>query len=215
MPKPRITVVDHPKVLEQLSLARDRSSSQIVFRKAIYRLGRSLAYEFMRTLETEAYPLETPMGRTKGYRVKKKERIVIILILRASIPFVEGMYKELPMARTGVISAWRGSPPDFPIEVSYAKIPRIGKDDIVVIADPMLATGHTLLEVAKRVVRAGRPKRLVFFSVIATRAGIDYVSKRFGRAEFYTCAIDPRLDEHGYIVPGLGDAGDRSFGAPR
>ncbi|HKT22859.1 MAG TPA: uracil phosphoribosyltransferase, partial [Nitrososphaerales archaeon] len=101
------------------------------------------------------------------------------------------------------------------IEVNYAKIPQIHKDDVVVIADPMLATGHTLLEVAGRVARQGKPKRLVFFSVIATRQGIDHVAKRYPKAEFYTCAIDPGLDEQGYIVPGLGDAGDRSFGAPR
>jgi uracil phosphoribosyltransferase len=124
------------------------------------------------------------------------------------------MYKNFPMARTGVISAWRGKPPDFPIEVSYAKIPHISRDDVVVIADPMLATGHTLLEVAKRVMKLGRPKRLAFFSAISTRQGIEYVARAFPQAEFYTCAVDPALNDHGYIVPGLGDAGDRSFGAP-
>ncbi|HEV2226945.1 MAG TPA: uracil phosphoribosyltransferase, partial [Nitrososphaerales archaeon] len=79
---------------------------------------------------------------------------------------------------------------------------------------PLLATGHTLVEVARRVAKQGRPKRLVFFSAISTRQGIEFVAKAFPRAEFYTCAIDSTLDDHGYIVPGLGDAGDRSFGTP-
>lgn len=215
MPGPRITVVDHPMVLEQLTLARDRSSNQVVFRKAIYRLGRLLAYEFLRTLETEKYRVETPLGESTGYRIKENDKIVIIMILRASIPFVEGMYKMLPMARTGIVSAWRGKAPDFPIELSYAKVPKIHQDDIVIIADPMLATGHTLLEVANRIMESGRPKRLVFFSVIATMQGIKYVSRKYRSAEFYTCAIDPQLNEHGYIVPGLGDAGDRAFGSPK
>ena len=202
-------------VREQLSLVRDRATNQVAFRKAIYRLGRFMAYEFLRTLETEEFTVETPLGKAKGGRVKGNDKVVIVLVLRAAIPFVEGMYKNFPMARTGVISAWRGPAPKFPIEVSYAKIPQIHKDDVVVIADPMLATGHTLLEVAKRVAKQGRPKRLAFFSVIATRQGIDYVAKSFPKAEFYTCAIDPGLNDDGYIVPGLGDAGDRSFGAPR
>jgi uracil phosphoribosyltransferase len=214
MVKPKVTVIDHPMVMEQLSLVRDKRSSQIAFRKAIYRLGRFMAYEFLRTMDIQEFTVETPLGPAKGGQIGGRDRIVIILVLRAAIPFVEGMYKNFPMARTGVVSAWRGKPPDFPIEVNYAKIPKVGKNDVVVIADPMLATGHTLREVAKRVMKQGRPKRLVFFSVIATKQGIDYVAKDFPRGEFYTCAIDPALNDHGYIVPGLGDAGDRSFGAP-
>lgn len=212
--KPKVTVVDHPMVMEQLALARDKHTSQVAFRKAIYRLGRYMAYEFLRTLDTEEAEVETPLGRSKVRRVRGNDRIVIILVLRAAIPFVEGMYKNLPMAKTGVISAWRGRAPGFHIEVNYAKVPAIGRGDVVIVADPMLATGHTLLEVARRVTKQGKPKRLAFFSVISTREGIDYVAKEFPKAEFYTCAIDPELDEHGYIVPGLGDAGDRSFGAP-
>jgi uracil phosphoribosyltransferase len=212
--KPRVTVVKHPMVTEQLSLARDKGTNQVAFRKAIFRLGRIMAYEFLRTMETQTTQVETPLGKAAGGRVKGNDKIVIILVLRASIPFVEGMYKNFPMARTGVISAWRGKGPKFAVEVNYQKIPRIGKDDVVIIADPMLATGHTLVEVARRVGKQGKPKRLVFFSAISTMQGIEFVAKAFPRAEFYTCAVDPTLDDHGYIVPGLGDAGDRSFGAP-
>ncbi|HLQ03617.1 MAG TPA: uracil phosphoribosyltransferase [Nitrososphaerales archaeon] len=214
MGRPRITIVEHPMALEQLTLARDRRSDQVIFRKAIFRLGRMLAYEFLRTLETKEVHIETPMEKSRGKKIKGNDKIVIVMVLRASIPFVEGMYKMLPMARTGIISAWRGDPPEFRIEVSYAKLPTIHEDDIVIIADPMLATGHTLLEVANRVMARGKPKRLVFFSVISARQGINYVSKVYPNAEFYTCAVDRKLDEQGYIVPGLGDAGDRAFGSP-
>jgi len=202
-------------VMEQLTLARDRRTNQVAFRKAIYRLGRFMAYEFLRTMETAKVDVSTPLGSAAGGKVKGNDKVVIILVLRAAIPFVDGMYKNLPMARTGVISAWRGKAPRFPIEVSYAKIPKIKSDDVVIVADPMLATGHTLLEVARRLAKEGKPRRLVFFSVISTMKGINYVARFFPRAEFYTCAIDPILNEHGYIVPGLGDAGDRCFGAPR
>jgi uracil phosphoribosyltransferase len=212
--RPKVTVPKHPMILEQLTLARDKNSSQVVFRKAIYRLGRLLAYEFLRTMETEEFKIETPLKEATGFRIKGNDKIVIIMVLRASIPFVEGMYKMLPLARTGIVSAWRGKPPDFPIEISYVKIPTIRKEDIVIIADPMLATGHTLLKVADKVMERGKPKRLVFFSVIATREGINYIAKKYPEAEFYTCAIDPELNDHGYIVPGLGDAGDRAFGSP-
>ncbi len=166
-------------------------------------------------METQKVSVQTPLAPASGRRVRGNSKVVIILILRAAIPFVEGMYKNFPMARTGVISAWRGKPPRFPIEIRYAKIPVIRDDDVVIIADPMLATGHTLLEVAKRVTKKGKPNRLAFFSIIATVQGIEHVAGVFPKAEFYTCAIDPGLDDHGYIVPGLGDAGDRSFGAPQ
>ncbi len=214
MPRPKITVIDHPMVMEQLALARDRRTNQVAFRKAIYRLGRFMAYEFLRTMETQEVELDTPLARASGRRVKGNDKVVIILVLRAAIPFVEGMYKNFPMARTGVISAWRGKAPRFPVEVKYAKVPEIKSDDVVIIADPMLATGHTLVEVARKVSEKGKPKRLAFFSVISAMQGIEYVAKSFPKAEFYTCAIDPELDDHGYIVPGLGDAGDRAFGAP-
>ena len=214
MASPRITIVKHPMALEQLTLARDRRSDQVIFRKAIFRLGRMLAYEFLRTLETKEVEVETPLEKSRGKKIKGNDKIVIVMILRASIPFVEGMYKMLPMARTGIISAWRGEPPDFTIEVSYAKIPTIHEDDIVIIADPMLATGHTLVEVANRVTARGKPKRLVFFSVISARQGINHVSRAYPNAEFYTCAIDRKLNKEGYILPGLGDAGDRAFGPP-
>lgn len=214
VPGPKVHVVDHPVIQEQLTLVRDRHSDQVGFRKAMNRLGRYMAYEFLRTMEVKEVAVETPLGSASGHVVSGKDKIVIVLVLRAAIPFVEGMHKNFPMARTAIVSARRAKPPDFSIEVKYSKIPKIGPDDIVIIADPMLATGHTLTKVAKLTLFGRRPRRVAFFSVISTKKGIDFVAKEFPNAEFYTCAIDPELDDHGYIVPGLGDAGDRAFGVP-
>ena len=127
-------------VLEQLTLARNKTTNQIAFRKAIFRLGRLMAHEFLRTLETQEFPVETPFGKTTGYKVKGNDRFSTILTLRSSIPFVDGCTRSLPMARTGIISAWRGEAPAFQIEINYStRIPDIHPDDIVIIADPMLA----------------------------------------------------------------------------
>ena len=213
LPK-QVTVVKHPIILEQLSIARNKNSNQIEFRKAIYRIGRHMAYEFMRTLELQEYSMETPLSKTTGYRVLERDKVLIVLVLRAAIPFVEGLYKMFPMARTGIISAWRGPAPKFKVDVNYVKIPDISQQDTVMVADPMLATGNTLIEIGKKVLQRGRPKRLVFISVLAVMVGIKRIIKEFPEAEIYTCAIDPELNRKGYIVPGLGDAGDRCFGSP-
>lgn len=213
-PPVQMTVVNHPVIQEQLSIARDARSNQIEFRKAIFRIGRFMAYEFMKTMPLEEYELRTPLGVTKGYRVPDRDKVVLILVLRAAIPFVEGFYKMFPQARTGVVSAWRGPPPEFHIEVNYTKVPQFDSHDILIVADPMLATGNTLVEVARRLLEKGRPKRLVFTTVVACPPGIDRLRSAFPSAEIYTCAIDPELNSRGYIVPGLGDAGDRCFGSP-
>jgi len=124
MVKPRVTVMDHPMVMEQLSLVRDKRTPQVAFRKAIYRLGRFMAYEFLRTMETEEYTVETPLGPAKGGQIRGRDKILIILVLRAAIPFVEGMYKNFPMARTGVVSAWGGSPQISPSKSTMRRSPR-------------------------------------------------------------------------------------------
>lgn len=206
-------MIEHPIILEALSTAREKRSNQIEFRKSVFRIGRLMAYEFIKTMQVEKYELETPLGKSVGYRVPGRDKIVIVLVLRAAIPLVEGLYKMFPQARTGIVSAWRGPPPDFAVEINYVKIPQIDPEDTVLIADPMLATGNTLVAVAERVLRRGTPKRLVFMTVLSCREGIQKVVKAFPDAEIYTCAIDPRLNRKGYIVPGLGDAGDRCFGS--
>jgi uracil phosphoribosyltransferase len=212
--RPNVNVVEHPMVQEQLLVARNKDSNQAQFREALFEIGRCIAYEFLDTLETTQVTVKTPLGVAQGRKVKDADRIVLVLVLRAAIPFVEGILKVFPFARTAVVSAWREEPPKFRIKIEYAKLPRISKDNIVIFADPMLATGNTLRSVAEIVLNGKKPKRVAFFSAISTEPGINHVASRFPNGEFYTCATDPYIDDRGYIVPGLGDAGDRTFGVP-
>ena len=215
----RVVVIDHPLAQAILTTLRDRNTRQIEFRKGLVRLGRLIAYEIVKSLDVEPVEVETPLGvKARGIRIKDLDHVVIVQVLRAAMPLVEGLVKIFANARMGVVSARRveeshrpGSL-DFEIEVSYVKVPRISNDDILIIADPMLATGSTITTVLKHVLKYGNPKRIIIVSVIATNYGIKRVLKEYPSAEIYTVAIDPEINENGYIVPGLGDAGDRAFG---
>lgn len=204
---------------DELTTIRDKRTSQIAFRKGVVKIGRICGYELMELLDKEEIEVETPLAKVKGISIKDKERIVIINVLRAAFPFVEGLLKAFPHARQGVISARRreekGMKGDsFDIEINYVKFPPITDKDVVVVADPMLATGSTLLGVMEYIMEKNqKPKKLILLSVVSTRIGIDKIRRAYPDAVLVTVSIDPGLNEEGYIVPGLGDAGDRAFGS--
>lgn len=207
----RVVIPFSPLILDALTVARDRNSDQVVFRKALNRIGRFMAYEISRELGVEVGEVETPLAKARGFRLA--ERLLIVEVLRAAIPFVEGMLSIFEDADVGIVSAHRGPPPDFKIDVSYSKVPPT-EGRTVIVADPMLATGNTLIEVTRRgVMRKGWPRRLIFATVVSCPQGIEKVLNSFPASKLYTAAIDPLLNEKGYIVPGLGDAGDRCFGS--
>ncbi len=215
----RVKIVTHPLAQAVLTELRDKRTGQVEFRKGLVRIGRLVAYRITEDLDTEEVWVETPLGvKAKGIRIPDIDRIVIVQILRASMPFVEGMLKVFPAARMGVISARRveekGMSDDkkFEIEVRYIKLPKITSNDIVVIADPMFATGSTALRAIDIVKKHGNPKRIILATIISTRIAIERALQADPRVVIYTVAIDPKLNEKGYIVPGLGDAGDRAFG---
>lgn len=210
----RLNVLDHPLIAEYLAILRNAKTGRKEFHSAMRLLGRYSAYEVARTMDTETGSVKTPLGVSRTERLKGPKDLAVILVLRAAIPFVEGVRDVFPESRVGVVSAWRGKPPELSVEVGYLKVPKITSKDTVIVADPMLATGHTLAEVASRVLEGHSPRRLIFMSVLATREGLSLVSARHPKGEFFTCAVDPKLDSRGYIVPGLGDAGDRLFGEP-
>jgi uracil phosphoribosyltransferase len=143
--------------------------------------------------------------------------VVIVNVLRAATPFVEGLLKAFPTARQGVISASRDEEAgmddtgSFPITVDYEKLPDIGPEDTVIVADPMLATGSTMCAVLEHVRSEGDPDRLIVLSAVSAPPGVTRVADRFPDADLLTVSIDDRLDDDGFIVPGLGDAGDRAF----
>ncbi len=213
----RVRVVEHPLAQAVLTVLRDKDTDQILFRKGLVKLGRLIGYELIKDMPTEEVLVETPLNvKAKGIRIPQMNHIVIINVLRAATALVEGLLKALPSARQGVVVAKRFE--DKPgieniwAETYYTKIPEIKPEDYVIIADPMLATGSTLLKVLDEVYKAGRPKKVIVVSVISAPYGLNRVLSAFPDVIIYTVAVDPELNEHGYIVPGLGDAGDRAFG---
>jgi uracil phosphoribosyltransferase len=212
-------LVTHALAKDVLSKIRDVETEQVAFRKGLVKLGRICGYEIIDgAMETEFVDVQTPLAETTGERVKGLDDVVIINVLRAATPFVEGLLKAFPRAKQGVISAGRneeaGMDADgtFPITVDYVKLPEITPKDTVIVADPMLATGSTMCAVLEEVLAGDvSPDRVVVLSAVSAPPGLLRVAEAFPEADLLTVAIDDRLDENGYIVPGLGDAGDRAF----
>jgi uracil phosphoribosyltransferase len=195
-------------------------TEQIAFRKGLVKLGRICGYEIVDGLmETEYVSVRTPLSDTEGEVVSGLDDVVIVNVLRAATPFVEGLLKAFPSARQGVISAGRdesagmGEDGTFPIDVDYVKLPTIESGDTVIVADPMLATGSTATTVLDRVAEdAPDDADIILLSAVSAPEGVLRVEGEFPDVTVLTVAIDDHLDEDGYIVPGLGDAGDRAFG---
>jgi uracil phosphoribosyltransferase len=215
-----VVVLDHPYIQEVLTILRNKYTSQIEFRKSMVKIGRMIGYELTRYMEKQRVEVETPVGKAEGVVIPDKDNILIVNVLRAAIPLVEGLLKAFPKARQGVISAKRiedsirgNDHMEFDVRIDYVNIPGISEEDTVVVADPMLATGSTMNVVLDEVVKRGKPKRVIVLSVISTQTGIDKVLNVHPYVDIFTASIDKALNEKGYIVPGLGDAGDRSFNA--
>jgi uracil phosphoribosyltransferase len=210
-------VVTHALARDVLTELRDVETEQVAFRKGLVKLGRICGYEIIDgVMETEYQRIRTPLAETTGERVRGLENVVIVNVLRAATPFVEGLLKAFPRAKQGVISAGRDEEAGmtdegrFPITVDYVKLPEISPADTVIVADPMLATGSTMCAVLDRVGDAD-PERLIVLSAVSAPDGLLRVGEEYPGADVLTVAIDDRLDENGFIVPGLGDAGDRAF----
>ncbi|UWG46477.1 Uracil phosphoribosyltransferase [Halanaeroarchaeum sp. HSR-CO] len=213
------SVITHALAKDTLSRLRSVETEQVAFRKGLVKLGRICGYEIIDgAMETEYVSIETPLTETMGERVRGLDDVVIINVLRAATPFVEGLLKAFPRAKQGVISAGRdeaaGMSDDgtFPISIDYVKLPDISADDTVIVADPMLATGSTMVAVLEAVLDSGPdPADLFVLSAVSAPDGLLRVQSAVPAATLLTVSIDDHIDEHGYIVPGLGDAGDRAF----
>jgi uracil phosphoribosyltransferase len=208
-----LKIVDHALVQENLTKIRDKDVDRVNFRRGIIEIGRLLAYEFADDLDKERVTVETPLGKAHGIKIPDLKDMVVVSVLRAAIPFVEGISKVFMEAEYGVIGAWRDEEPPFEAKMEYIKLPDLD-DKIVVVADPMLATGGTMNSILTVIKTRGKPKRLVIFNIISAREGIDNIFKNHSQTEIFTCSVDPILNEDGYIVPGLGDVGDICFGKP-
>ncbi|WP_158058583.1 uracil phosphoribosyltransferase [Halorussus halophilus] len=212
-------LVTHALAQDTLSKIRDTKTEQVGFRKGLVKLGRISGYEIIDgAMDTEFVSIQTPLTETTGQRVKGLDDVVIINVLRAATPFVEGLLKAFPRAKQGVISAGRDEEAgmnedgEFPITIDYVKLPEITEKDTVIVADPMLATGSTMCTVLDHVLaEADDFENLFVLSAVSAPDGLLRVGEQFPEADLLTVSIDDHLDDDGFIVPGLGDAGDRAF----
>ncbi len=205
----QVHVIDHPLVQHKLSLMRMKSTSTAAFRNLLGELSMLMAYEVTRDMPTQTVAIDTPLARMDAPLLDGK-KIVLISILRAGTGILDGMLRLLPSARVGHVGIYRDPTTLVAVEY-YFKVPKemSGRDAIVV--DPMLATGNSAVAAVNRV-KDTHPRSIKFVCLVTCPEGLATFHGRHPDIPVYTAAIDSHLDAHGYIVPGLGDAGDRLFG---
>lgn len=204
-----LTVVDHPLIQHKLSLMRHRDTTTASFRTLLSEISILLAYEATRDLPLVRQRIETPLASTEAPLLDGK-KVVLVGVLRAGIGLLDGMLRILPSARVGHIGLYRDEDTLEPIEY-YIKLPEDLVERDVILADPMLATGGTAVAAINRIKEA-QPRSIRFVSLLSAPEGIEHFHGFHPDVPILTAAVDERLDENGYIVPGLGDAGDRMYG---
>jgi uracil phosphoribosyltransferase len=208
MPGP-VHVVDHPLVQHKLTLMRMRSTSTSAFRNLLNEVSMLMAYEVLRDMPTHPVPIETPLARTTA-PVLDGKKVVLISIMRAGAGILDGMLRLVPGARVGHIGLYRDPKTLVAVEY-YFKVPREMADRDAIVVDPMLATGNSAVAAVDRLRDAG-PRSIKFLCLLTCPEGLANFHGHHPDVPVYTAAVDSHLDPHGYIVPGLGDAGDRLFG---
>jgi uracil phosphoribosyltransferase len=206
-----VTVIDHPMVQHKLTILRDRNTGSKQFRELVKELAIFEGYEATRHFQLEPTAVATPICETTAYSLKGR-KVAIVPILRAGLGMVEGILELIPAARVGHVGLYRDPATHKPVEY-YCKLPEDIDNREVLIVDPMLATGGSASAAIEFLKAEGVPsERIRLLVIIAAPEGIQAVVNTDPNVNIYTCAIDERLDERAYIVPGLGDAGDRIFG---
>ena len=204
-----VTVVDHPLVQHKLTLMRDKDRSTTNFRQLLNEIGMLLAYEVTRDLPLELVDVETPLEKTKKPMIAGK-KLVFAPILRAGVGFLDGMLSLVPSARVAHIGLYRDPETLTAIEY-YFKAPSDVAERLVLVLDPMLATANSAIVAVDKLKSRGVTD-LRFVCLLAAPEGIEKFTKAHPDVHIWTAAIDSHLNDHGYIVPGLGDAGDRMYG---
>ncbi len=204
-----ITVVEHPLVQHKLTLMRDRNTPTAAFRQLLREISTLLCYEVTRDLPLEMVAIETPVQATEAPRLAGK-KLVFAPILRAGVGLLEGMLDLVPSARVAHLGLYR-DPETLQAVEYYFKAPEDVAERLVIVVDPMLATANTAIAAVDRLKARGASKlRLV--CLVAAPEGVERFRARHADVPVWAAALDQGLNEHGYIVPGLGDAGDRLFG---
>lgn len=201
-------VVDHPLIKDKLTRMRNSKTISTIFRTNLQELTTLLAYEATKDMKVISKTIDTPICSMSGYKLAHE--ICLIPILRAGLGMVDSIKSLIPTASIGHIGLYRDEKTLEPVEY-YCKFPKTIPNADVLILDPMLATGHSCSK-AIELVKQHNPNSITFIGIIAAPEGIDFITKHHPDVDIYVASIDERLNEDGYIVPGLGDAGDRMFG---
>jgi len=204
-----VTVIDHPLVQHKLALLRDKETGPKEFRELVDEISTLMAYEVTRDLSLEEVEIETPMQKTRVNMLKGK-KIGVVPILRAGLGMLDGVLKLIPAAKVGHIGIYRDPESLEPVEY-YCKMPTDVAERDLIIIDPMLATGGSA-SAAISFVKERQPRSIKLMCLISAPEGIERVQKDHPDVDVFTAAVDERLDENAYIIPGLGDAGDRLYG---
>ena len=206
---PNLTVLEHPLIQHKLSILRDKSTPVKDFKQLVSEIAMLMTYEVTRDLETEEVAIETPLEHMKARRVAGK-KMSLVPILRAGLGMVEGITQLVPSARVGHIGLYRDHETLLPVSY-YFKVPAAETDRDFFVLDPMLATGGSAVAAVSKLKAAG-VTRLRFLCLVAAPEGVKAMLAAHPTVPIFTAALDRQLNDRGYILPGLGDAGDRIFG---
>jgi len=209
MPENQVTVIDHPLVQHKLSVLRSKETGTNEFRNLIREISTLMGYEILRDLPMEEVEIETPLEKMKTKMLAGK-KLCILPILRAGTGFLDGLLQLVPLAKVGHIGLYRDPETLVPVEY-YLKFPDDLPSRRTIIVDPMLATGYSAIAAVERAKEA-EATDIKFMCLIASPEGIKNFHEEHPDVPVYTAAVDRQLNDHGYILPGIGDAGDRIFG---
>ncbi|MFW6022018.1 MAG: uracil phosphoribosyltransferase [Halanaerobiaceae bacterium] len=204
-----VTIIDHPLIQHKLALVRDKNTGPKEFRELLDEISTLMAYEVTRDLPLEEVEIETPIQKTRVNMIEGK-KLGVVPILRAGLGMIDGILQLIPTAKVGHVGLYRDPESFEPVEY-YCKMPTDVQERDLIIVDPMLATGGSA-SAAIQFVKDRNPRSIKLMCLIAAPEGVKRVQKEHPDVDIYTAAVDERLNEHAYIIPGLGDAGDRLYG---
>ena len=205
----KLHVIDHPLIAHKLSIMRNKKTGSKDFRELLNEIAMLMGYELTRDLPLEKITIETPVTKTQAYTISGK-KLAIVPILRAGIGMVDGLLDLVPVAKVGHIGLYRDPETHLPVTY-YCKLPGDIDQRIVILVDPMLATGGSASDALTKLKEHGCTQ-IKFMCLVAAPEGVAKVQADHPDVDIYTAALDEKLNDHAYIVPGLGDAGDRIFG---
>ncbi len=204
-----VTITNHPLIQHKLTLLRDKNTGSKEFRALVSEIATLMCYEATRDLPLEEVEIETPIQKTKT-KVISGKTLAFVPILRAGTGMLDGVLSLVPSAKVGHIGMYRDPETALPIPY-YCKLPSDIEEREVIVLDPMLATGGSAIDAISQI-KAYHPKSIKFMGIIAAPEGMSALTEAHPDVDIYCAALDERLNEHKYIIPGLGDAGDRIFG---